>query len=241
MIQAQKIKPIESFFVWINRGMFKQHFYAHHLRGQETLKEVDSALPLIFYANHSSWWDGLLAFHLSHDIFRLDTILMMEEQQLKRYLFFRWIGAFSVDRENRQELAASIEYSVSELRKRRALWIYPQGILLPNDIRPLAFYNGIAYIARNLGTVQLIPVVHRYEFLGEQRPEIFTSIGQLQKVEAGKSFDPKALTRELEKNMTLDLNVLREDVVAQCWHTFKTTIQGDSSTNVKYDRFRGGS
>ncbi len=227
MIQAQKIKLIESFFAGINRGMFKRHFYAHHLRGQEILKEVDSALPLIFYANHSSWWDGLLAFHLSHDIFRLDTILMMEEKQLKRYLFFRWIGAFSVDRENLREAAASLEYAVSEIRhRRRVLWIYPQGILLPNDIRPLAFYNGTAYIARNLETVQLIPVVHRYEFLGEQRPEIFTSIGQLQKVEAGKSFDPKALTRVLEKNMTLDLNILREDVVGQRWHTFKTTIRG---------------
>lgn len=220
--------------------MFRRHFYAHHLRGYETLKQVDPGIPLIFYANHSSWWDGLLAFHLSHDIFGMDTLLMMEEKQLRRYLFFCWIGAFSVDRENLQDVTAAIEYAVSEIRGRRhVLWIYPQGILLPNDVRPLTFYNGAAYIARNLGTVQLIPVTHRYEFLGEQRPEIFTHIGPLQKVEAGKDFDPKALTRELEKNMTLDLNILREDVVAGRVHAFKTTLQGDRSTNVKYDRFRG--
>ena len=242
MIEACKLKRVESVFAWINRGMLRKHFFAHHLRGRHQLDSVNLSEPVIFYSNHSCWWDGLLAFHLSHDVFRLDGVLMMDVQQLQKYRFFRWIGAFSVDRENREEALVSIEYAVAQLQvHHRVLWMYPQGVMLPNDVRPLVFYPGLLHIAKRLPSVQLIPVVHHYEFLGEQRPEAFSSIGRVVRIEPGNELDPKSLTREFQERLTFELNTLRDDVIMRRFETFTPTLRGKHSINIAYDHARGHS
>lgn len=240
MIKAAKQPLAEMGFGWMIRRMLERHFYAHRVRRKDIVRHLDPAVPSIFYANHSSWWDGFVALHLCRDVFGLDGILMMEEKQLARYSFFRWIGAFGVNRDNQAEAKASLEYAASEIRHgRRILWMYPQGVLLPNDMRPVAFYHGISHLAKSLGEVQLVCVAHRYEFLAEQRPEIFTAVGPCTRIQAGSDFESKELTRTLEDILTGELERLRLDVAEQKLSEFEITLRGALSTHVKYDRFRG--
>ncbi len=240
MIAAEKNPFVEAIFAWLNRRMMRQHFHVHYLRGQNHLNALDPSVPIIFYGNHSNWWDGLLAFHLSRDVFHFDGILMMDVKQMTKYRFFRWIGAFSVDQENKHEAKLSLEYAAKELRaRRRVLWIYPQGVMLPNDTRPLVFYHGLTRLVEMLGRVQLIPITHRYEFLSEQRPEAFSSVGRVRLIEAENTFEPKFLTEELEKVVTFVLYALRDDIINQRFDGFVPTVRGANSTNVRYDKFRG--
>jgi hypothetical protein len=58
------------------------------------------------------------------------------------------------------------------------MWLFPQGEMLPQDRRPLKFFSGIAKLAEKIANVNLVPVCFRYEFLMEQRPEVFISIGR---------------------------------------------------------------
>src|SRR5262245_14366401 len=100
--------------------------------------------PLIVYLNHPAWWDGYMAFILSREVLhgRFRSYLMMEERELRRYRFFAWCGCFSVERENARSAVGSLLYisHILAQRRSRALWIFPQGEIAPNDRRPLAVY-----------------------------------------------------------------------------------------------------
>ena len=237
MIKASKRTGIETIFAAINRAMLRRHFHALHVAGTDHVASLDRSLPIIFIGNHSSWWDGLLEFYFSHDLFGVDAFLMMEEKQMRRYKFFRWIGAFSVDRDIPREGVISLQYAASLFnRPNRVLWIYPQGTMRPNDYRPLGFYTGAGRLVQMLGKTQIVPVVHRYEFLMEQRPESFTTFGS--PIPADGANDPKELTRLLEERVTLMLDQLRSRVVQGETGEFTRVLSGKASTNVLYDTVR---
>lgn len=237
MIEADKNRVLEAVFARINMRMLRRQFHALHLRGNAHVDRLDRSVPIVFYGNHSNWWDGLIEFFLSREVFHLDSYLMMEEQQMARYRFFRFIGAFSVNRASAREAYVSVQYASTVLtRPHRALWIYPQSDMRPNDARPLGFYSGIGHIAAALGRVQCVPVARRYEFMNEQRPEVFSDVGEPTLVE--RAGNPKRIAAALEETLTRHLDRLRDDVVARHLDTFSTVLEGRSSTNVLYDRVR---
>jgi len=237
MIEARKNRVIEPVFAAINKIMLRRHFAGVHVSGLEHLGELDRSLPMVFYGNHSCWWDGLIEFFLSKEVLRVDQYLMMDEKQMAKYKFFRWIGAFSVNRENAREAYLSVQYAASLLRQpNRVLWIYPQGVMKPNDARPLRFYAGTAHIVESLKRVQLIPIAHRYEFVMHQRPEAFVSIGPAEVVETVDSRE--RLIRRLETNLTRLLDELKHNVTSQQLEQFSTVLAGKRSTNEAYDRFK---
>jgi len=237
MIEAQKNRAIETVFACINRRMLQRHFHALHLQGAERVERLDRSLPIIFYCNHSNWWDGLIEFYLSREVFHLDSYLMMEEKQMVRYRFFRFIGAFSVNRGSSREAYESVQYASKMVgAPNTALWIYPQSDMRPNDVRPLKFYNGIRHIAAMVGTAQFVPVARRYEFMKEQLPEVFTSVGE--PIVAERAESPRDLTTRCEAILTMQLDRLRDSVLAEKLGDFSTVLHGRSSTNVVYDRAR---
>jgi chlorobactene lauroyltransferase len=237
MIEAEKHKTIEAVFAAINRRMLRRAFNSLRLSGGGHVGALDRNLPMIFYGNHSCWWDGLIEFFLGREEFGVDSYLMMDEEQLTRYRFFRWIGAFSVNRNSPREAVASMRYAISLFdRPNRVLWIYPQGVMKPNDARPLAFYPGIGRIVQALGSAQVVPIVHRYEFLMEQRPDALMSLGKPLLVTSVR--DPRTMTRELEDRLTLQLDDIRRCVAAGALDDFTVILKGNSSTNIRYDRAR---
>ena len=237
MIRADKHPAIERLFARINRAMFRRHFHAMHLRGGENVARLDRNLPIIFYGNHSNWWDGLLQFFLSTDVFGFDSYLMMDELQLRRYRFFRWIGVFSVDRAAHRGILASIGYAAGLFVKpNRVLWIYPQADMRPNDVRPLRFFGGIARVLELAGKAQVIPIAHRYEFLMEQRPEIFIAVGEPEIVDGVR--DRRMFLRDLEMKLTRLLDDVRGDVIGGRMDDYAVILRGRRSTNVTYDDVR---
>ena len=238
MIPASKNGIIELLFAGMNRRMLKRHFHALHLLGRERFEKLDRSLPVIVYGNHSCWWDGLIEFFLAREVLGMDSFLMMDEQQMSRYSFFRWIGAFSVNRSSGRAMITSIEYAANLFdRPNRLLWIYPQGDMQPNDFRPIRFHSGIGSIVDRLSRVQLMPLAHRYEFLMEQRPEAFVSLGE--PILVTRVEQRKALLVQLEESLTRLLNDLRCRIAAGTQREeFDCVLHGQRSTNVRYDRFR---
>ena len=178
--------------------------------------------PLILYANHSGWWDGLVAFALGRAA-PLDHYVLMEERQLRQYQFFRRLGAFSVVREDARAALTSINYAADLLRAtNRALWIFPQGDTRPNDTRPLKLYTGAARVIQKTGRAYAIPVALRYEFLENFKPEIFVRLGPLELCENVAS--PKLLTQQFTANLTATLDQLRQDILATDWRNYENLL-----------------
>lgn len=233
MIPAKKNRIIGSLFAFYHKRLIKKHFYAIHLEGEKNLSSLDSTLPVIMYANHSNWWDGFMAYYLTNRVLKKDDYLMMDIKQLKKYSFFKYIGVFSVDREVPAEAIRSVNYAAGLLNNsERYLWVFPQGDMVPQDRRPLKFFSGITKIAKKTGKVNLVPVCFRYEYLMEQRPEVFISIGKSDLFTGKTDTD---YTEHLRTNLETQLDKLRDDITAGSVKDFKTIFRGKDSRNKTFD------
>ncbi|HVF87189.1 MAG TPA: lysophospholipid acyltransferase family protein [Pyrinomonadaceae bacterium] len=213
MIRARKSAWFERLFAVYNRNLIGRRFVGLRVAGLESIRDRPRDAPLILYANHSSWWDGLVAFQIGRAL-ALDQYAMMEERHLREYPFHRRLGAFSVVRENARAALLSIEHAGDLLRgTARVLWIFPQGVTLPNDVRPLRLYMGAAHIIKQTGNAYVAPVAMRYEFLDDFRPDILVRVGEVERIEAGANFDVKQMTNVLTENLTSTLDRVRADII----------------------------
>ena len=228
-------------------------FHCVYLRQATTGPSSDSP-PLIMFGNHSAWWDAHLAMVLNEECWHTDGYVMVEDTQLSRYRFFRWCGAFSVNRHDPRSALESINYAVQRLIEapRRSLLIFPQGEILANDIRPLVFYQGAGRItskvAAQAGACALYPIALRYEFIGEQKPDAFISVGPpiiIRRDDPTWSRDSSGLpdarliTQCMQQALTEELDRLRADVIAYRLSLFTPVINGVWSINRIWDVVRG--
>ncbi len=196
--------------------------------------------PLIFYLNHASWWDGYMMMLTHRAILhrRFESYLMMEEKQLRAYRFFTWCGAFSINRHNPADVEATMTYISRLLRERRdrALYIFPQGRIVHNDLRPIVTYPGVANIAERVGDVALCPVIYRYEFRGEQRPEAFIRMGPFHRAQA--PYNAQALQSEITQRLTASADALRDAVIAGDTSNFAVLMHGRPGIDRLFDSWR---
>jgi 1-acyl-sn-glycerol-3-phosphate acyltransferase len=195
--------------------------------------------PVIFYLTHTSWWDAymLMVIHRLALGRPFDSYVMQEERQLRAYRFFTWCGAFSVNRHDPQDVERSLQYAANLLRGRRdrALYIFPQGKIVPSDRRPLVAYPGVARIVALAGEVTLCPVALRYEFLGQQWPHAFMRIGP-----AHRPTDPadtEGTLAEITAGLTGASDALRDDVLAGRLDRFTPLLRGPRGIDKTFDTF----
>jgi 1-acyl-sn-glycerol-3-phosphate acyltransferase len=205
--------------------------------------------PVIAFANHSAWWDPVLAFFLSHDVFRGDGYGLMEGAQLLKYPFFRRIGCFGATMEHPAEDARGLALHAARLlsgpltgqpaagdgERQRALWIFPQGVLLPARV-PLVFRSGLARFSRAAPGAVLVPVAVRYEVRGEQRPECFVRVGP---PSASTGEAPARFTRRLERRLQDELDRLDADLTAAHPAGYRVALAGRGSLSAFYERTAG--
>lgn len=219
MLTAKKTRWFEEIFAVYNRNLIQRRFHSYQVSGLDYLINKHPNTPLLIYANHTSWWDGLLAFEISRAA-RLDSFIMMDEMNLRRFFLFRRLGAFSVPI-NFRGIAESISYSAALIidNPKRTLWIFPQGEIVPNDFRPIRFFNGAAKIVEKVGKCLTVPLAFRFEFRREFKPEVFVKIGKPNLIETNDDFNSKSLTADFSKTMTRLLDELKYEV------TYRMTLE----------------
>ena len=233
MIKAKKNGFANLLFGIYHSRLLRKHFYRIYLSGKENLLNINAGSPVILYANHSNWWDGFIAYLLTSKVLEVDDYLMMDVEQMQKYKFFKYVGVFSVNRSGAKEAMNSLNYAAELLKNsKKYLWVFPQGIMQPQDKRPLEFFGGTAKLAEKLGSVNLVPVSFRYEYLMEQRPEVFISIGE---PDIFRGNVPEDLTPRILNKLTKDIDELKEKVVYGNLSDFETIFIGKSSRNKTFD------
>jgi len=219
------------------RSKLRGGFHQVWTQGLERLRDAIDRDPAgtLFVANHSCWWD-LFLVHLLNESIPVDGYGMMEHFNLLRFGFFRRIGAFSVDRADPASVRASLDYAAGLLRGPRAgVWVFPQGKIESNDVRPLIFQKGIRALTRRAGRVRIVPVAFRYEFWQDERPEALVRFGAPSVVDRP---DLPGLIPTFERRLTEELDALRLDATAQRPDRFAVLMEGRSSISARYARFR---
>lgn len=242
LIDARKQPVLERLYAGYGRRLLRGAF-ARVRVGGAAWPARDG--PVIAYANHGAWWDPVLAVFLSHDVFRRDGYGLMDGAQLVRYPFFRRVGCFGVTGEGTaiDDARAIGEYASSLLLGGlgRALWLFPQGALLPNRA-PLRFRSGLARISRGVPEASLVPIAVRYEFRDVAQPECVVRVGESARPESFGTRSSAGLTRRLERELGDTLAALDGDLasgVALSELGYRSVLTGGATVNRVYDRTVG--
>lgn len=178
MIPAAKSPLFEAWFLRHVRGRLRRAFSSLRLAGAEHVVKAAAAGPVLWIGNHTSWWDPLVAYHLSGNYFGLDGHAMMDARNLRRLPFFARIGAFGVDLDDPADGARSLRYAARLLdRPRRMVLVFPQGRERPVTERPLGFRPGSGELARLTPRGQVLPFAVRYEMGAEELPRAYVRFG----------------------------------------------------------------
>lgn len=228
MIEANKNRAFELVFSLYTKRLLRKNFGGIHIKGEENFKNRNRNFSTIIFANHSNWWDAVLPFYLSYDVYGVNAYAMMDYKQLKKFRFFRMIGVFSVDRESRTGSYRSFKYAENLLNSQEnVLWIYPQGVLLHSDVRPFKFEHGLARLITEVKNVNAIPMVFSYEYLNEQLPEVFISV--LPGFQEKGISDAAHMTKMMEEIITEGLEEQKKRIMDKDFSGYKTLMHGKKS------------
>ncbi|RKR85342.1 acyltransferase-like protein [Mucilaginibacter gracilis] len=142
------LKPKPNFFItgffdfyieWIIRRCF--HKVEFNKPG------FDAGKSILLIANHFSWWDGFLMYHINKAVFKKKFHIMVLEESMQKINFLKYLGAFSVAKTSRQVLQ-SLAYAAGLLEHPdNIVVIFPQGKLYSNFVDDVDFQKGAVYIA----------------------------------------------------------------------------------------------
>ncbi len=212
--------PLLALFRHIVRRYFRSHFHSVRLSGAHHLSSVSG--PLILYANHSSWWDPMIAYLLAAELLpHRKHYAPMDAAALTRYGVLRRLGVFPVEMRTPRGAAQFLRTGRSILRSGAVLWVTPQGQFADPRERPLLFKPGLAALAARLSECTLVPLAIEYTFWNERLPEALLLMGDPIYVrgESADSLEPR-LIAALEGSM----EALKRMAVARDTAPFERTL-----------------
>lgn len=191
MIKADHKKWARILFNFYIDKQFKNSFDHFYLINEPPA--VDKSKGLVVTPNHFSWWDGFL-IDLVHRKYYGDRkfFILMLEDQLKRYWFFRKLGAYSINLSNPKSIVKTFEYTREIISKENSfVTIYPQGEMLPFDIEPVIVKEGLLKFTERLNRESFIlPAAFKIQYNKEKKPDLYARFGDLIDVQTiHKNFD----------------------------------------------------
>ena len=157
---------------------FFQHYTRYLLRTRYHTVSIenhfaDNGNAVLLIGNHVGWWDGFWAMYLNLKVLKRKFHFMMLEEQLMRYRFFNYTGAFSVDKGSRS-VVESIRYASELLNdSKNMLLMYPQGRLHSMYEHHFQFEKGIERMLKNTeNEVQVVFSANLVDCFTEPKPTL---------------------------------------------------------------------
>lgn len=208
MIKASRRRTFEWVMRAVTLPQIRKQFQYVYWQGPNPYPS-----PAIYIANHSSWWDGLIYFHLRHTVIDRVVYILMHEKGLKKFPYFKWIGAYSVNKASRRDVITSLQYSKELIESGKSIWIFPQGDEYHQEQRPLKFETGVAHLASQLPQVPIIPLTFYYSFGHEKKADLFIRGGDPIYYEQLDGENKKDKMKNLEYLMEMQLENTKSDCI----------------------------
>ena len=241
------LPPVSRFLVWgferyltagfgIRGGFVPRHFHALRL-AKPSVTSFPAERPLVFYLNHTGWWDPITAFLLARKVVPgRHPFAPIDRAALDRYPLLERVGLFGVDRTPRGAKAFVETSRAVVARPDASLWLTPEGRFRDPRARPIAFEPGLGHLASRAEAL-FVPVAIEYRFWSEKLPEILALIGD--PIDTGEaSREPAAWTDRFERALEETLDRLRPDVESRDPRRFETILSGKSGVAPAYDLLR---
>ncbi|MFD0958426.1 lysophospholipid acyltransferase family protein [Paenibacillus chungangensis] len=197
--------------------------------------------PLLYVMNHSSWWDGIIAYHVFTRLSRnRKHYIMMDEKQLAKFTFFRRLGAFSIDKSTLRGVAESLRYAQSLLMQGHGVWLFPQGEIRHLEARPLSFQSGVGFLLERCPSAAVKPVTAYYAMSKEQKPVVTLRFGDELLLD-WQGLGRKAIVSRLQVAIESQLDEQRQNSITAdggVMEGYRTILQASSSTSGRYESMR---
>ncbi len=237
-------------FHWYIPRYIRKHFHALALN-QTQLRSVDfqPTDSLVVYANHSSWWDPLVAMYSAKNMFTGFTFYApIDASALEKYRIFSKLGFFPVEQETLQGAKHFLNVCLCLLEQPgTSIWITPEGRFVDTRDDSAEFMPGIAHLAHSLqrrsannaARTWFVPIAIEYTFWEERLPEILVWFGQPQLVARSESATSKAdWGQRLHAALRNAQQRLAEAAIARDESAFEVLLSGGAGTSRVYDAWR---
>lgn len=97
---------------------------------------------------------------------------------MKDIRFFKWIGAYSIDRSNPRGSIQTLQYTVDKLQvPGNSVFLYPQGKIVPQHT-PIQLESGISWLAERLPPhADIVPGAIFMHTQNSDKPELLLNMG----------------------------------------------------------------
>ena len=179
MIKADHKKWAEVIFDIYLKRLLKNSF--NDFRVINTLPVIDKSKSLVITPNHFSWWDGFFIYWLNKKLLNKKLHILMLEEQLKRYWFFKKLGCYSIDLNDNRKMITSLKYTLDLISNpENLIIIYPQGEIKPYEQRPIEIKEGMDYLSsKGSNDFQVLPVAFKIHYINERYPIVYARLGNL--------------------------------------------------------------
>lgn len=194
--------------------------------------------PLVAYANHSSWWDPLVALAIRPLFFpERQAYAPIAAEMLERYGIFKHLGFFGVDSSSLRGVVEFLQQAEAVLGRPSAmLYLTPQGRFADVRDRPARFQGGIGSLAARVEGAGFLPLAVEYVFWEESKPEILLRFGEIRRFPAG--VDRTGAARVLESALEAEQDRLAKASMERSAEPFRTVLRGRSGVGGVYDLWR---
>ena len=196
--------------------------------------------PLVVFANHPGWWDGVAFMLLSRRLFPARRMFIpMEAAALSRYRFMTRIGVFGVENDKLRGAVAFLRIARQVLAEPGCmLWINAPGRFSDVRERPVPIAPGLSRLAEMAPDALFVPLALDYPFWTERKPEMLCAFGP---PITGASL--LAQTRDNRLAMLSDalaatMDRLAQDAIARDPARFETLLRGREGMGGIYQLWR---
>ena len=229
-----------GFFRFIFGRFAAKHLRAIRLAAWGVPQSGDAGSPLVIYANHPSWWDGVAFMILSTELLPGRRMFIpMEATALARYGFMRRIGVFGVE-------AGSGRGAIGFLRTAQAvladpghmLWMNAPGRFCDVRERPVPIAPGLVRLAELAPGARFLPLALEYPYWTERSAEMLAAFGPPIEGAALAALDRDRRAAHLAEALAAVMDRLAGDAIARDPARFRPVLRGRAGMGGIYQGWR---
>jgi len=170
LLKAKHNFFIYPFFQWYALWKINKVFHKVELVGKfESTERSILVLP-----NHIGWWDGFWIMYLNLKKKKKKFHFMMLHEQLQRFWFFNYTGAFSVQKGSRS-IIETLKYTAEILNNNHNMvFVFPQGKICSLHQKPIFFEAGIEKILRyTKSNITILFVANLIDYYSNPKPSLY--------------------------------------------------------------------
>lgn len=192
MIKAKHSRIARMIFNPYLSVLLKRNFGHFYVLNDPPFEQMKGK-RLIVTPNHFSWWDGFFIDYMNRKLLKRNFYILMLEEQLIKYWFFRYLGAFSIRPGNAKSTILTARYSASVISDAENMVVfYPQGKIEDYAKHPLELKPGIKLFLNNAGAdTHVLIVSFSIRYNENRKPDIAARFG--------KFFNAGDLRKDFEK------------------------------------------